>query len=201
VAANKRSDIQIARDRREIADLYVRGWSQGRIADELNRRRQAEWVAAMDAGTTDAPVPYELTRQMVNYDLKAIQSEWKRLSAFDLDEMKGQQLAKLDETERAAWEAWERSSQVHDEVTNQVVDIELKVKTGDEPLRLPGVRKMMKRKRVQLLGDPRYLLVINTCIERRCKLLGLDAPTKTESELNVAVEPTKLYGSINLDLV
>ena len=50
MAAPKRTNIQIEDDRREIASLYLQGKTQQVIADRLH-----------------------MTRQMVGYDLKAIQ--------------------------------------------------------------------------------------------------------------------------------
>ncbi|MHC4984512.1 MAG: hypothetical protein ACYTF6_15275, partial [Planctomycetota bacterium] len=32
-------------------------------------------------------------------------------------------------------------------------------------------------------GDPRFLAGVQWCIERRCKILGLDAPTKAQASL------------------
>ena len=36
-------------------------------------------------------------------------------------------------------------------------------------------------------GDPRYLTAATTCVDRRCKLLGLDAPKRTEVTAKASV--------------
>lgn len=204
MAENKRTDFQIERDRREIADLYVRGWAQRLIADELNRRRKEEAAKAVEAGHIDAPEPYELTRQMISYDLKALQTEWKKLSAFDLDEMKGRQLAKLDELERKANEGYDRSIGVVEDKQLQRITFDREAEEADvrevvngsgkvETIKklIPGrheTRTVERRKRSELVGNPKFLQVVISCIERRCRLLGLDAPTemKHSGTLNLA---------------
>ena len=50
-----------------------------------------------------------MTRQMVGYDLKAIQRRWREDTSRNLDEDKARELAKLDELERTHWQAWEDS--------------------------------------------------------------------------------------------
>ena len=84
MAANKRTLIQIEDDRREIASLYLQGKTQQAIAERLG-----------------------MTRQMVGYDLKAIQRRWREDTSRNLDEDKARELAKLDELERTHWQAWE----------------------------------------------------------------------------------------------
>ena len=122
MAANKRTRIQIEDDRREIASLYLQGKTQQAIAERLN-----------------------MTRQMVGYDLKAIQRRWREDTSRNLDEDKARELAKLDELERTHWQAWEDSLEQEDKH-----------------------------------GNPAYLRGVIDCIDRRCKLLGLDSPQKLE---------------------
>ena len=86
MAPRKRTNIQKEDDRREIASLYLHGKTQQVIADRLH-----------------------MTRQMVGYDLKAIQRRWREDTARDLDADKARELAKIDELERTYWVAWESS--------------------------------------------------------------------------------------------
>jgi hypothetical protein len=206
MAEKKRTEFQIERDRFEISQLYARAdaWSQQRIVDELYRRRVEEYEKAVAAGEADPPKPYRLTRQMISYDLKALQESWKKLSAFDLDEMKGRILEKIDEVERKAWEGYERSCGVVEDMRRQKVTFEREREEADvretyyENGKVEKVTKIIpgkhetrtteQRKRSELIGNPRFLQVIASCIERRCKLLGLDAPTemKHSGTLNLA---------------
>ena len=97
MSAKKRTPIRIEDDRREIACLYLQGKTQRAIADRLG-----------------------MTRQMVGYDLKAIQRRWREDTSRNLDEEKARVLAKLDELERTYWQAWEDSlGQITTEMTSR----------------------------------------------------------------------------------
>lgn len=82
----RRSKIQIEKDRENISHLYLRGWSQCAISDELG-----------------------ISQPTVSRDLKAIQQAWRESSLIDMNEAKQKELAKIDELERTYWEAWLRS--------------------------------------------------------------------------------------------
>lgn len=213
MAANKRTPIQIDRDRHEIAGLYLSGVPQHEIADKLNRRRLKEFDEAMKRGEQDPAIPYDLTRQMIGYDLDEIRKGWRGSALFDFNEAKGRELAKIDRVEQVAWAAWEGTLGFRDKEIRQAIDIEVTVtetppegfNDDDYPRRwlktakVPGVKKTHKKERVGLLGDPRYLLIINQCIERRCKILGFDVPDPNGGA--GAGEPKKLYGGIDVERV
>lgn len=91
-----------------------------------------------------------LTRQQIGYDLKAIFTRWRESSVRDFDEKRAEELAKVNHVEQTYWDSWEQSRKPN------------KAGLPTEP------------------GDPRFLSGVERCIERRCKLLGLDAPEKFE---------------------
>ena len=78
-----------------------------------------------------------------------------------------EQLAKIDRIECEAWDAWERSK------LESVKTRQSKVE-GDRKSTAATVDKEAQN------GDPRYLSAVMSCIERRSKLLGLDAPSRQE---------------------
>ena len=86
MAKNKRTALEIQRDRAEISSLYIRGWLQKDIADKMG-----------------------MMQQMVSYDITAVQKRWREDTTRDLDADKAEQLARIDVVEREAWKAWERS--------------------------------------------------------------------------------------------
>jgi hypothetical protein len=140
-----RDPAQLARDRRRVADLYLKGWIQADIAEEVG----------LNQGT-------------VSRDLKALHKEWLASALVDIDEAKSRELAKIDKLEREYWQAWERSQEDAETVTKKATE------TG-------GV----ERKEGAIVtkgqaGDPRFLAGVQWCIERRCKILGIDAPEKKE---------------------
>ncbi len=150
MAANKRTRIQIEDDRREIASLYLQGKTQQAIAERLS-----------------------MTRQMVGYDLKAIQRRLREDTSRNLDEDKARELAKLDELERTHWQAWEDSLE-------QVTTESSARTTSDRGEGEGSITEQAAIRREGKQGNPAYLRGVMECIDRRCKLLGLDSPQKLE---------------------
>ncbi len=103
-----------------------------------------------------------LSRQMVGYDLKAIRARWKESAIRDFDEAVAQELAKINEIEREYWVAWEESKKDKETVTEQSNE--------------RGFKSTHRRE--GQVGAPQFLSGVAWCIERRCALLGLDAPKK-----------------------
>jgi hypothetical protein len=83
---------------------------------------------------------------------------------MDLDAVKAKELAKLDRLELTYWRAWERSCS-----TREIRSVTKKGEAGTSMLRTEGRD-----------GNPKFLEGVHKCIERRCVLLGLDAPAKKE---------------------
>ena len=125
-----------------MADLYLQGWLQADIADEIG-----------------------IDQSTVSRDLKALQGEWLASALMDFNEAKAQELAKIDRLEREYWRGWERSCEDAEQTTQEG--------TPD------SVDKVKKTKKGQA-GDPRFLQGVQWCIERRCKILGVDAPERHE---------------------
>ena len=87
----------------------------------------------------------------------------------DFDALKAQELAKIDAVEREYWLAWERSKRT-------------------KKYRCRRAAKSIRRRANHALkggdaqrrasGQPGILAGVLTCIERRCSILGLDAPKR-----------------------
>jgi hypothetical protein len=108
-----------------------------------------------------------VNRSTVSRDLKALNDRWKEAGVRDLDAAKGQELERIDLVEREAWEAWEKSKRGRETTTTE------QTTGGDGERTKAAVRKEEEH------GDPRYLAGVQWCVEQRCKLLGLHAPTET----------------------
>lgn len=147
---SSRETTVIARRRQEVAERYLRGEYQTTIAAALN-----------------------IDQAQVSRDLKALRELWLASAVRDFDAAKAQELAKIDEVERAAWGAWEKSTQ-NKEVATQETD-------GVTEAGRPRIKKAVLRKEGQS-GNPAFLNTILTCIERRCAILGLDAPKRFQIE-------------------
>lgn len=100
--------------------MYLRGRRQWQIAEQIG-----------------------ICQQMVCHDLKEIRKRWRESTIRDFDELRSEQLEKIDTVESEYWAGFERS----------------------QSKRHPS-------------GNPSFLAGVERCIERRCKLLGLDAPQK-----------------------
>ncbi len=116
----------------------------------------------------------EVSQQTVSADLAAIRQEWLAACVRDFDQAKAQELARVDEVERAAWQGWAKSQENAETLRAE---------------RSQGADKAVKISRGQA-GDPRFLKIILGCIERRCAICGIDA----EKRLKI----TGLIGYANL---
>lgn len=151
MASNKRPPAEKEKMLIRISELYIRGFSQYKIADTLTEE--------MDR---------RITRAMVKRDLDKLRTLWMESAIRNFDEAKAEQLAKLDAIESQAWEQWEKSCRQFKKT---------KIETSK------GTKGEIKQaiETYEREGDPRYLQIILSAIDKRNKLLGLDAPLKVAS--------------------
>ena len=159
----RRSGAQLTRDRRLIADLYLKGWLQVDIAEELL-----------------------LSQPTVSRDLQALQKQWVASTLIDFNKAKATEIAKIDRLEREHWAAWERSCLDAETTTEKG-----RAKKGAE--KPDSVEKTIQRK--GQAGDPRFLVGIQWCIDRRIKLFGLDEPDRIVVDWRQEVEEAGIDAS------
>jgi hypothetical protein len=136
-------------DLRRITDLYLQGKTQQEISLALG-----------------------ISRQQVSYDLGKVRRRWAEDTALNLDEIKLQQLDRIDALEREAWAAWFRSIP-----SNEPAEFE----QGDQfRPRRKGDPDLGRAAEVLTFGDTKYLAQVQWCITERSKILGLYAPVKNE---------------------
>ncbi len=158
MAATKRSSIKRKFDLATLAGLYFKGKTQAEIAGQLN-----------------------ITQQQISYDLKILQTRWAESARGQIDEAKGKELAKVDNLEREYWQAYQLSQKDFRSVTAKRERVDLGIdKDGKRAARKGAITELTVKKETRI-GDPRYLAGVSWCIERRCKILGLDAPIQTET--------------------
>jgi hypothetical protein len=150
MAKTKRTPTKREYDLRLITDLYLAGKSQAEIAKEL-----------------------DLSQPQISYDLAQIRAAWQAQTTFNLDEAKQIELARIDALERIYYAAWERSLAERTKTKTEQATGPAKRAKGPAQTRAKATVE-----RETLPGNPAYLAGIMSCIERRCKILGLDAPTK-----------------------
>jgi len=107
----------------------------------------------------------DISQPTVSNDLKVIQEQWKVDRVDDINERKNIELAKIDALEIEYWSAWTESQK--NEETKKAVKI------GDKQVKQEMISKGQS-------GNPAFLRGVEWCINKRCDLLGLDAPKKSE---------------------
>ncbi len=141
----------------QVAEMVIRGFSRNKIAVSLG-----------------------VSITTIRDDLAQIKKDWRELEVQHFEDRVNDQLRKIDEVEREAWLAWERSKSPRETYTAE--------RSAD------GKQTSYIVKEESQIGDPQYLTIIDKCIGRRCSLLGLNAPKKTEVaasvEANVNVSGT-----------
>jgi transposase len=152
----RRGKTQLARDRRRIADLYLQGWIQADIASEVG-----------------------VSQATVCRDLQALQASWLDSALMNFDEAKAHELAKVDRLEREYWQAWERSCENAETITRKVKGRMERRETDDGEFIAEQPAEATKTSKGQA-GDPRFLQGVQWCIDKRCKIMGIDAPQKVE---------------------
>lgn len=145
----------------------LRGPRAARHPDE--RLRHQEIVAREYLkGRLQAEVAADLGLSLatIKRDLAKVRQRWLDSALRDFDALKAEQLAKIDTVEAEAWAMWSRSCERQVRTSTQEV----------EATRYPGCNTRTDNE--QGAGDPRYLQIALQCVERRSRLLGLDAPQK-----------------------
>ena len=112
----------------------------------------------------DIAAEVNLSGPTVCRDLKALHKEWIASALIDIDAAKSKELARIDRLEREYWTAWWRS--IEDAETTTKKAVETATETRKEAVQTAKGQS----------GDPRFLQGVQWCIERRCKILGIDAP-------------------------
>lgn len=152
----RRSNGELARDRRNISDLYLQGRLQADIAAKLN-----------------------ISQSTVSRDITWLQAQWLTSSLVNINKVKSKELAKIDRLEREYWTAWERSCEDAETLTQKTKGKVEKRQDDDGRFVAERPAEATKTSKGQA-GDPRFLAGIQWCIERRCKILGVDAPTRAD---------------------
>lgn len=161
---SERSTTEVAHHRKIIAQRYLRGDYQADIARDLG-----------------------IAQGTVSKDLAAIRAAWLKSAVRDFDALKAQEIAKIDEIEREAWLAWERSKKDKEVSLTEQVDGDGALTVTEYPdgrTVTSRVKRKARMTRTGQVGDSTYLNVVLSCIERRCKILGLDAPQKFNITIN-----------------
>ncbi len=146
---------EIANRRLQVAEMYLRGVYQSEIASRLG----------VDQAT-------------ISRDLSQLRKEWLDRSINHIDQRKAIELAKIDRLELEYWNAWDRSKENAEvEVTEQIGSRKKPKKEGEEGDFAITPERLKKYKKTEgQSGNPAFLAGVGWCIDKRCEILGLDAP-------------------------
>ena len=89
---HKRTRAERKRDLADVAALHVAGNTQQEIADWISSHR-----------------PYKLDRSQIAYDLKELQSQWQQKSTKTIRRAGVEEVVRINQIERLAWDCWDRS--------------------------------------------------------------------------------------------
>ncbi len=162
-----------------VATLYRRGWSVRAIREEVMRR--------LGLAT------YSLST--VRSDRDRLLAEWRDNRLKDMDALLTLELERIDEAVRELWDQWEKSK-----TDRTTTDQRAKARPASVPIRdgrgnpvkgpdgrplyEPGKFRTTEQEKLDRevvgLGDPAYLREIRKWLERRDKLLGLNAPERVD---------------------
>lgn len=152
--------------------------TSGPTRTPIQREKDLQTIAGLylrGALQSDIASQLKLSQQQISYDIKELKRRWKESALFDFDEAKGKELARVDNLEVTYWDAWTRSL---DKATRTV---QTSMKSEDEST------ISARSESTEQFGDPRFLSGVQWCIDRRCKILGLDAPVKSKNETEITL--------------
>jgi transposase-like protein len=144
--------LEQAERRRAVAERYVRGQTQCQIARAL-----------------------EIAQGTVSKDLTALRKEWLAASIGDVGARKAEELARLDAAEREFWAAWEQSKAERQSTRTRR---RTKPTVNKDGQAVAGGEDEAEFRKEQRDGNPKFLEGILRCIQQRCEILGVNAPTK-----------------------
>jgi hypothetical protein len=135
-----------------------------RKTEIASRRQQVAEMYLQGRSQAEIGEALSCDQATVSRDLTELRKEWLERSINHVDQKKAIELAKLDRLEVTYWNAWDRSQE------NAETEI-----SRDTPL-----GHVHEHKSVGQSGNPAFLEGVLKCIQKRCELLGLDAPKKTD---------------------
>lgn len=162
---NKRLRVEREADILFCTNLFLRGYSYREIAKHLNIE-----LAKRNA-------TYELTFQMVYYDMNQVIAEWKAEQKQDIGDYVSQELKKLDRMENELWEAWEKSKVIERKKTrrNRMDNVD-----PDDKTRRYGDYGYSETSTETTPGDSKYFDLLLRVWDKRAKLVGYDVAEKVK---------------------
>lgn len=155
--ARKRTREQREADLTFIGSQVIRGCPQVKIAEALAKVR-----------------PYRISRSQVRDDIHLLLKRWREEGIGLLGSAVDVALRKLDALEADLWDEWDKSKTAQTRTS-------LRRKTrGGQPTGTGPAETDQSAVTTSAVGNPAIVRAILEVIDRRAKLLGLDAPARHE---------------------
>jgi hypothetical protein len=167
-----RTKNQRKRDERLISQMYLKGELQADIDESLG-----------------------LSQATISRALTALQADWRASALIDINEAKARELAKIDTLELEYWTAWKRSQE---DAESEITKMQGNPPKPNEANPLPAKMETQKKREGQS-GNPAFLRGIEWCINKRCEILGVNAPVKQEITNKGSIEIVSKKIGIDLD--
>lgn len=155
--------------------------------DRAKRRRSVLALYLQGMAQHEVAARLGISPMSVSRDVRHIRKKWEAEAKADIATHVRRELAKLDAIEQEAWRGWERSVKIdteHQERTREAAS---------------GTYKERKTIVKPSAGDPRYLDVVHKCVDRRCRILGVDAPV--QAQLGIGAGPADQVAGIQISFV
>src|SRR5690606_26388391 len=162
----RRDKHQREKDKQTIAEMYLKGYSCRAIAFHL-----------CNSVNDDKYLSFKSVSNEINKLLK----EWHDDRIEDIHKQKTIELEKLNKLERTYWMAWEKSIEDYEKKAKKVKGL---IGTDKDGVPLKPSEQELQSTNMISFGNPSYLAGIERCIDRRCKILGIDAPQKHDITSN-----------------
>lgn len=107
-------------------------------------------------------------KSVYNY-INSLKKEWFENRMTAVDEVIAQQLAKIDNVEREAWDAWENSKKEKQKAFNKTIFDGAEPKPGQKP----KIKSNEASKTIEASeGNAEFLKVVQWCIDKRLEIIG-----------------------------
>lgn len=114
----------------------------------------------------------------IHDDVQKVLGIWREEHQHNVDDWIALELGKIGHVESEAWEGWERSKKAAQTVAVKTAKLIMRGGRGKDRYELPGEQVEKTETTKDQVGEARFLELALKCTERRCILLGLNAPEK-----------------------
>lgn len=160
----KRTAAQREIDAAFCFNLYLQGQSMRKICKRFNEK-------SIEDGRN-----YTISTMAVHKDIKMAIADYRSKNDELIEEQVHIELARLNRIEAEMWDAWESSKAMRRRT---------KIKGGTIEGGQVSGGTLSERQMEEMFGNPQYLKLVLDCVDRRCRLLGIDKPQEFEGKVSI----------------